>query len=110
MFGPGCNYASLFKAALLKTTEKLEQARVLDELSKERISNIRVVQPPTFNPVSISAPRSLVMLAGLVIGCLAAGVVPAVVEFAAWYLQTFRSAENHDPQRSAAEELLPCGG
>lgn len=101
------------KASLAKATMKLQQASVLDRLSQENISNIRIVQPATFNPVSASAPRSLVLMAGLFIACIAAVVVPAIVEFASWYLQTFRPENQKDnkegPSRPASEELIPCG-
>ncbi len=97
------------RAALTKATGKLEQARMLDELSREHISNIHVVQPATFNPVSISAPRSLVLIAGLLIGCVAAFVVPAVVEFGTWYLRTFRPQSEGDLPRPVVEEFIPCG-
>ncbi len=100
-------------AALAKATQKYEQAAVLDRLSKKRISNIRIVQPATFNPVSASAPRSLVLLAGLFVGCIAAVVVPAIVEFAAWYLRTLQSENQNNNEEAysgpTSEELVPCG-
>ncbi len=82
------------KAALTKATGSLEQARILDELSKEQISNIRVVQPPTFNPTSISPSRSMAALAGIIIAIIAAFILPAIVEFAAWYLRIVKSGSS----------------
>ncbi len=97
------------KAATVKATEKLEQARILDELSQQHISNIRVVQPPTFNPTSLSPSRSLVLLAGVVIGGIAAVVVPAIVEFIFWYLNMLRSPNKFDAPGNDSEVLV-CGG
>lgn len=98
------------KAAVIKASEKLEQARILDQLSKERISNIRVVQPPTFNPTSMSPSRSLVLATGLCIGCMAALIVPAIVEFAAWYLAVVRASDDTTLMNSRTGEMVPCGG
>ncbi|MEZ6125679.1 MAG: hypothetical protein R3C49_21245 [Planctomycetaceae bacterium] len=81
------------KSALVKATDKFEQARMLDELSKDRISNIRIVQPPTFNPVSGSTSRSMIVMGGVAVGFLAAIVLPALWEFAAWYVRVIRSVK-----------------
>lgn len=97
------------RAALTKTTISLEQARILNDLSLQQISNIHVVQPATFNPISISAPRSLVVIAGIFIGCVAALVVPAVVEFGTWYLRTFGPKSESRTAATAVEELASCG-
>lgn len=101
------------KAALAKATVKYEQAAVLDRLSQEKISNIHIVQPATFNPVSASAPRSLVLVAGCFVALIAALVVPAIVEFGFWYLRTFRPETQSNNEeglyRPATEELIPCG-
>lgn len=91
-------------AAKVKATVKLEQARMLDELSEDRISNIRVVQPPTFNPTSMSPSRSLVAIGGGIVGIVAAFVIPAVIEFVFWYLQILKLANKED-----SEGLIPCG-
>lgn len=91
-------------AAKVKATVKLEQARMLDQLSKDRISNIRVVQPPTFNPTSMSPSRSLVAIGGAIVGVVAAFVIPAVIEFALWYLQILKRENSED-----SEGLIPCG-
>ena len=97
------------KAASVRATEKREQARILDELSRQRISNIRVVQPPTFNPVSMSPSRSLVLLAGGVIATIAALVVPAVVEFGVWYLRVLTTSEDNSPVNANTEGAVACG-
>lgn len=98
------------KAALVKATEKREQARLLDELSKQRISNIQIVQPATFNPVSISPSRLLVLLAGVFVGAVAAFIIPAVIEFAGWYLRSIRSDHTNGLTGLSTEEAIPCGG
>lgn len=80
------------KEASFKATQRLEQARVLEALSLQRISNIRVVQPPTFNPKKMSPSRSLIVIGGFVIGLFAALILPALWEFILWYLNTLKSA------------------
>lgn len=91
-------------AAKVKATVKREEARVLDELSQERISNVKVVQPPTFNPVSQSPSRSLVVIGGAFVGLVAAFIVPAILEFALWYIRLFTTTS---PDES--ESVLICG-
>lgn len=98
------------KAASNRATEKLEQARILDELSRQRISNIRVVQPPTFNPISMSPSRTLTLIFGLIVASLAAAVLPAIAEFAAWYLRVLRSSAGTEPDRESKEGPVVCGG
>lgn len=80
------------KQANIKATQRLEQARVLEALSLERISNIRVVQPPTFNPLKMGPSKTLIVGGGFVIGLLAAFMLPALWEFTLWYLSTLNSA------------------
>lgn len=80
------------KEAKIKATQRLEQARVLEALSLERISNIRVVQPPTFNPLKMGPSRTLIVAGGFMIGFLAAFMLPALFEFVLWYLSTLQSA------------------
>lgn len=80
------------KEATIKATQRLEQARVLEALSLQRISNIRVVQPPTFNPKKMSPSRSLIVTGAFVIGLIAAVILPALWEFLLWYLSTLKSA------------------
>lgn len=92
-------------AAKSKATLKLDQARVLDRLSAEQISNIRIVQPPTFNPTSMSPSRSMVALGGLFVGLVAALIIPALIEFALWYLQIVKTSVVDD-----SEGMLSCGG
>ena len=92
------------QAAKIKATVKQEEARVLDELSEERISNIQVVQPATFNPVSQSPSRFLVVAGGTVVGLAAAFVIPAVLEFVLWYVRLFAAS----PQEES-EGALVCG-
>lgn len=92
-------------AAKSKATMKLEQARILARLSADQISNIRVVQPPTFNPTSMSPSRSLVAIGGLFVGFMAALIIPALIEFALWYLQIVKTSVVDD-----SEGLLSCGG
>lgn len=92
------------QAAKVKATVKQEEARVLDELSAERISNIQVVQPPTFNPVSQSPARSLVVVGGIIVGLAAALVIPAVLEFVLWYVRLFAA-----PPQEESEGALVCG-
>ena len=91
-------------AARSKATVKQEEARVLDELSAERISNIQVVQPPTFNPISQSPSRALVVAAGTVAGLVAAAVLPAVLEFVLWYVGLFATGTAEE-----SEGGLVCG-
>lgn len=97
------------KTAAIKATEKREQARILDQLSKQQISNIRVVQPATFNPISMSPSRSLALAVGVIVAGIAAVVLPAVVEFVFWYLSMLRSSGGH-PGDTSAEGIVPCGG
>ena len=98
------------KAASVKATAKLEEAQILDKLTQERISNIKVVQPPTFNPVSMSPSRSLVLAAGVVVGVIASLVLPAIVEFGFWYLNVLRSPREGDVIGGHAEGVVTCGG
>lgn len=79
------------KEATSKASQRLEQARVLEALSQERISNIRIVQPPTFNPQKMSPSRTLLVMGGAVIGLIAAVILPALIEFGRWYLNTLKS-------------------
>lgn len=101
---------SELKASLAKATEKREQARLLDQLSQQRISNIQVVQPPTFNPTSISPSRSLVVIAGTCVGLVGACVIPAIIEFLLWYVQFIRSGAATAAEGDFTEELVACGG
>lgn len=80
------------KEASIKATQRLEQARVLEALSRERISNIRVVQPPTFNPLKMGPSKTLIVGGSFAIGLLAAFILPALWEFVLWYLNTLQSA------------------
>ncbi|MEP3479017.1 MAG: hypothetical protein ABJZ55_07210 [Fuerstiella sp.] len=76
------------KQASLKATQRLEQARVLEALSLQRISNIRIVQPPTFNPLKMGPSKTLIVGGGFVIGLMAAFMLPALWEFSLWYVST----------------------
>lgn len=97
------------KAAAVKVTEKREQARILDQLSQERISNVQVVQPATFNPVSMSPSRSLCLAAGVFVAGVAAFMLPAIVEFLFWYLSMLKSPSANAGGPSS-EGFIPCGG
>lgn len=89
------------KEANAKATQRLEQARVLEALSLERISNIRVVQPPTFNPLKMGPSKTLIVGGSFALGLLAAFMLPAVWEFVLWYLNTLKSNTTLSPHSNS---------
>ncbi len=85
------------KVTLLKTnygeySQKLEQARIDRDLENERISNVNVVQAPTFNRKPVSPRKSLVLIAGFLVAVAVAFAIAFIKEF----FDRTRSTESND--------------
>lgn len=72
-------------------TKKLEQARIDRALESERLSNITISQPPTFEPKAVSPQRRLAAVAGLVLA-LAVGLATALLRATSWFPQRLADA------------------
>jgi len=75
--------------------DHLEQARIDDALELQRISNINVVQPATFEPKPVSPRMSLILCLGVMFGLLGAVGLPLIVDSFGDSLKTPRDVENH---------------
>ena len=65
----------LLAAKYREYAERLEQARLDRELAAERITNVNVVQPPTFVLKPVSPKKPLVLVAAVALGCVGAGAI-----------------------------------
>lgn len=73
--------------------EKVEDARILDDLNRQKSANISVIQEPTVPALPVK-PRKLLNIAlGLVLGLFAALGLAFAMEFSAQGLSTPESAE-----------------
>lgn len=79
----------LMETSLQVLREKLEEARVIDELQAGQISNVSVFQPATFVERAVS-PEKKILLAGFLFMGLAGGVGLAL--FREMSRETFRNA------------------
>lgn len=64
--------------------EKLEQTRIDQALETERISNVNVVQPPTFMPRPVSPKKWVILALGMFLAALGAACVPLLAEVIEW--------------------------
>ena len=62
-------------------TRKLEEARLLHELAHDQISNVNVVQFPSFNPKSVGPGKSSILGLGIVLGVLSGIAAAVLAEF-----------------------------
>lgn len=62
-------------------SERLEHARINDELESRRICNVNVVQPATFVPKPDSPKKKLILAGGLLLAIVASFGVAAVSEY-----------------------------
>lgn len=90
---------ALKEAAYRQYAEKLEQARIDEALEERRISNVNVVQPPTYAVKPVRPRKAFTLLAGLVASLCAALAWPLVAE---WFDQTL-----HTPAQVEARLGLP---
>ena len=51
-----------------RSLENLQRAKIYADLDSSRISNVSVVQPPSFSQIPIKPRRTLYLLAGFLIG------------------------------------------
>lgn len=86
-------------AAYRKYAEKLEQARIDEALEERRISNVNVVQPPTYSVKPVRPRKAFTLLAGLFASACAALAWPLAAE---WFDQTL-----HTPAQVEARLNLP---
>ena len=73
--------------------EKLEQARIDEALGEQRISNVNVVQPPTFVTKPVSPRKRLIVLLGVIVAAIASAGIALLTE----YRQKSREQESADP-------------
>ncbi|WP_171190015.1 GumC family protein, partial [Alienimonas chondri] len=66
---------ALLAAKYTEYSERLEQARLDRDIAAERITNVNVVQPPTFVLKPVSPRKPLVLAAAFVLGCVGAGAI-----------------------------------
>ncbi len=62
---------ALYEKGAKEYSEKLEQARIDQELEGERISNVNIVQPATFLPKPVSPKRRVIVALGVFVAAIA---------------------------------------
>ncbi|GAB4140276.1 MAG: hypothetical protein Tsb009_09540 [Planctomycetaceae bacterium] len=80
----------LLRASHRSYSERLEQARIDAALGEQRISNVNVVQPPTYITKPVSPKKRIVVLLG--------AFVAAVGAVGVAFLAEYRSRQNPNPQ------------
>ena len=75
--------------------EKLEQARIDGELEEDQISNVNVVQPPSYNRTPVSPRKVLVLGGGLILGVLGGVMIAVIAETLDATLRTAEQTEAH---------------
>jgi len=71
----------LLQAAHREYSEKLEQARIDWALGEERISNVNVVQPPTYVTKAVSPKKRLIGFLGLIVAGIGSIGIAYLYEF-----------------------------
>ena len=78
-------------ASSLDYARKLEQARLDSEMSRERITNVNIFQPPTFVAKPVTPNKLLILLAGCVFAFCASIATVLALEFGPPLLATLRT-------------------
>ena len=81
--------ANLFRDKYRTYSEKLEQARMDQALESEQISNVNVVQPPTFVAKPVSPQKAIVLVLGFLFSCFGAVCYGLLKEFMPALRETF---------------------
>ena len=76
-----------------KYSTNLEQVRIDQQLDAQRMSNISVVQPASFEPRPVSPKKAMTLLLGFFAGVLGGLALPLAID---QYERTMRPPESDD--------------